>query len=113
MQVDLVSKHQQLQAVPMLATTLEWQARLANKPVAAPLTGLLTQCSNRLLSNFERFVSDMVSTHSRRGAGQPGGIWQPWILVFQMWHGSAHVQMQDQSQIGLMFSSGDVMMVLV
>ena len=77
LQVDLVSKHQQLQAVPMLARTLEWQARLANRIVAAPLRGLLTQCSNRLLSNFERFVSDMVSTLLSPVAGEPGSIWQP------------------------------------
>ena len=71
LQVDLVSKHQQLQAVPMLAITLEWQARLAHRTAAAPLRGLLAQCSNRLLSNFERFVSDMVSLALETWGSEP------------------------------------------
>lgn len=55
-----MSKQQQVQAAPMLATTLAWQARLSEHPLAAPLRSLLAQCSSRLLANFERFLNEMV-----------------------------------------------------
>jgi hypothetical protein len=64
--IDAVKLPKALPALPMLATTLSWQARVAGTPGAAPLVALLQRCEHRLRAVWEEFTAERVDAIQRR-----------------------------------------------
>lgn len=61
LQVEVVSKQRQVQAIAMLATTLRWQTEVGEEAIVAPLQDILARCGQTLTYNFEAFLNETVS----------------------------------------------------
>jgi hypothetical protein len=60
--VELTAKGNQVMAVPMLASTRVWLARLNGCPAAAPLIAILTTCERRLAGHWQQFVAAQTAS---------------------------------------------------
>jgi hypothetical protein len=78
-------------AVPLLATTRAWRARLRARPAAGPLGGHLAAAEQRLTAHWAAFVSaqaaavDAYDGRSKIGlqGGEPFGVAGPLLRAAQ------------------------------